>query len=244
MLFITLMSSYHRRCYTGIMRILLIEDEIKIAKALKRALEQEKYAVDMVHDGDSGYAMLTTEPYDLAIIDRLLPGDRDGTTLLTDARAEGVQTPALILTALGSIKDRTSGLDAGADDYLVKPFALEELLARVRALLRRPVKQQGMVLRADDLTLDTVSSKVQRAGQEISLTSKEYGLLEYLLRNQGRPLSKDAIIAHVWDFDADILPNTVEVYIKYLRSKIDAPFEKPLIKTIRGFGYTIESTRK
>ena len=226
------------------MRILLIEDEIKIAKALKRALEQERYAVDMVHDGDSGYAMLTTEPYDLAIIDRLLPGSRDGMTLLRDARAKDIQTPALILTALGGIKDRTSGLDAGADDYLVKPFALEELLARVRALLRRPFKQQGVILQAGDLTLDTVSAKVVRAGQDISLTSKEYGLLEYLLRNQGRPLSKDAIIAHVWDYDADILPNTVEVYIRYLRAKIDTPFQKPLIKTIRGFGYTIESARE
>lgn len=226
------------------MRVLLIEDEVKIAKALQRALEQESYAVDVAHDGDSGYAMLTTEPYDLAIIDRLLPGDRDGMTLLEDARNEGVQIPTLILTALGSVKDRTSGLDAGADDYLVKPFALEELLARVRALLRRPATQQGTILRAGDLTLDTVSSKVTRAGKEISLTSKEYGLLEYLLRNQGRPLSKDAIIAHVWDFDSDILPNTVEVYIKYLRSKIDAPFPKPLIKTIRGFGYTIDSGEK
>lgn len=223
------------------MRVLLIEDEIKIAKALKRALEQESYAVDVTHDGDSGYAMLATEPYDLAIIDRLLPGGRDGITIIKDARGGGVHTPVLLLTALGSVKDRASGLDAGADDYLVKPFALEELLARVRALLRRPTEQQGMILKAGDLTLDTVSSKVERAGQDISLTSKEYGLLEYLLRNQGRPLSKDAIIAHVWDFDSDILPNTVEVYIKYLRSKIDAPFSKPLIKTVRGFGYTIDS---
>lgn len=223
------------------MRILLIEDEIKIAKALKRALEQESYAVDMTHDSDDGYAMLTTEPYDLAIIDRLLPGSRDGVAIIKEARAQKVQTPVLLLTALGSVKDRTDGLDAGADDYLVKPFALEELLARVRALLRRPAEQQGIILRADDLTLDTVSSKVTRGGKEITLTGKEYGLLEYLLRNQGRPLSKDAIIANVWDFDSDILPNTVEVYIKYLRSKIDAPFNKPLIKTVRGFGYTISS---
>ncbi len=222
------------------MRILLVEDERKIARALGRALEQESYAVDIVHDSDSGYAMLTTEPYDLAIIDRLLPGGRDGMAIIKDARAAGIHTPALLLTALGSVKDRTSGLDAGADDYLVKPFALEELLARVRALLRRPVEQQGTTLQAGDLTLDTVSYKVTRAGKEISLTSKEYSLLEYLLRNQGRPLSKDAIIAHVWDFDSDILPNTVEVYIKYLRSKIDAPFDTPLIKTVRGFGYTLK----
>lgn len=226
------------------MRILLIEDELKIAKALKRALEQEKYAVDMTHDSDNGYAMLTTEPYDLAIIDRLLPGDRDGVTIVKDARAQQVHTPVLLLTALGGINDRTTGLDAGADDYLVKPFALEELLARVRALLRRPIEQQGTVLTAGDLTLDTVSFRVERAGQEITLTSKEYSLLEYLLRNQGRPLSKNAIIAHVWDFDADILPNTVEVYIKYLRAKIDTPFGAPLIKTVRGFGYKLEAQTK
>lgn len=226
------------------MRVLLIEDEQKIAKALKRALEQESYAVDLAHDSDSGYAMLATEPYDLAIIDRLLPGGRDGTMIVKDARTNNVHTPILLLTALGSVKDRTEGLDSGADDYLVKPFALEELLARVRALLRRPIEQQGIILRAADLSLDTVSSRVTRAGKEITLTNKEYSLLEYLLRNQGRPLSKDAIIAHVWDFDADILPNTVEVYIKYLRSKIDAPFERPLIKTVRGFGYTLQGEEK
>lgn len=222
------------------MRILLVEDEQKIAKALKRALEQEGHAIDMSHDSDSGYAMLTTEPYDLAIIDRLLPGGRDGIAIVKDARAEGIHIPVLLLTALGSIKDRTVGLDAGADDYLIKPFALEELLARVRALLRRPTEQQGTILKADDLELDTVSLKVTREGKDIALTSKEYSLLEYLLRNQGRPLSKEAIIAHVWDFDSDILPNTVEVYIKYLRTKIDAPFKKPLIKTVRGFGYKLE----
>lgn len=226
------------------MRVLIIEDEQKIAKALKRALEQESYAVDVAFDGDDGYAMITTEPYDLAIVDRLLPGEKDGIEITKEARAQGIHTPILMLTALGSLKDKTSGLDTGADDYLVKPFALEELLARVRALLRRPAEQQGTVLKAADLTLDTVSFKVLRAGQEITLTNKEYSLLEYLMRNQGRPLSKDAIIAHVWDFDSDILPNTVEVYIKYLRSKIDAPFEKPLIKTIRGFGYTLQDAEK
>lgn len=223
------------------MRVLLVEDEHKIARALKRALEQESYAVDVAYDGDSGYAMATTEPYDLAIIDRLLPGERDGLAIIKGMREQKIHTPVLLLTALGSIKDRTTGLDAGADDYLVKPFALEELLARVRALLRRPAEQQGTVLKAGDLTLDTVTFKVTRAGKEISLTNKEYGLLEYLLRNQGRPLSKENIIAHVWDYDADILPNTVEVYIKYLRAKIDAPFNKSLIKTVRGFGYKLSA---
>lgn len=226
------------------MRILLVEDEKKIAKALKRALEQENYAVDLAFDSETGSAMLMTEPYDLAIIDRLLPGGKDGITITKEARDKGINTPILLLTALGSVSDKTTGLDAGADDYLVKPFALEELLARVRALLRRPVEQQGTILTADDLSLDTVSFRVTRAGKDIQLTSKEYSLLEYLLRNQGRPLSKDAIIAHVWDFDADILPNTVEVYIKYLRTKIDTPFDTPLIKTIRGFGYMLDGEKK
>ncbi len=223
------------------MRVLLVEDEHKIARALKRALEQESYAVDVAYDGDNGYAMATTEPYDLAIIDRMLPGDKDGIAIIKGMRDQKVHTPVLLLTALGSVKDRTTGLDSGADDYLVKPFALEELLARVRALLRRPAEQHGTVLKAGDLSLDTVTFRVVRAGKEISLTNKEYGLLEYLLRNQGRPLSKENIIAHVWDYDADILPNTVEVYIKYLRAKIDAPFEKPLIKTVRGFGYKLSA---
>lgn len=223
------------------MRVLLVEDEHKIARALKRALEQESYAVDVAYDGDTGYAMATTEPYDLAIIDRLLPGERDGIAIIKGMREQKVHTPVLLLTALGSVKDRTTGLDSGADDYLVKPFALEELLARVRALLRRPAEQRGTVLTAGDLSLDTISFQVTRAGKEIPLTNKEYGLLEYLLRNQGRPLSKENIIAHVWDYDADILPNTVEVYIKYLRAKIDAPFEKPLIKTVRGFGYKLSA---
>lgn len=224
------------------MRILVIEDEHKIARALKRALEQESYAVDVAYDGDDGYAMITTEPYDLAIVDRLLPGERDGIEIIRALREQKIHMPVLLLTALGSVKDRTTGLDSGADDYLVKPFALEELLARVRALLRRPVEQQGTVLKADSLTLDTTTFTVTREGKTIPLTSKEYGLLEYLLRNQGRPLSKETIIAHVWDYDADILPNTVEVYIKYLRSKIDAPFKTPLIKTVRGFGYKIEDS--
>jgi DNA-binding response OmpR family regulator len=223
------------------MRILVVEDEHKIARALKRALEQESYAVDVVYDGDEGYAMATTEPYDVAIIDRMLPGEYDGLAIVKAMRDAKIHTPVILLTALGSVNDRTKGLDGGADDYLVKPFALEELLARVRALLRRPVEQQQNVLTAGDLSLDTVNFSVTRAGKSIQLTSKEFGLLEYMLRNQDRPLSKDTIIAHVWDYDADILPNTVEVYIKYLRSKIDADFERPLIHTVRGFGYKLQA---
>jgi len=224
------------------MRVLIVEDEHKIARALAKALEQETYAVDVAYDGDEGYAMATTEPYDVAIIDRMIPGEYDGIGIVTAMRDKKIHTPVLFLSALDSIKERTIGLDAGADDYLVKPFALEELLARVRALLRRPSEQQSDTLTAGDLSLDTVTYTVTRANTPIQLTSKEYALLEYLLRNQGRPLSKDVIISHVWDYDADVLPNTVEVYIKYLRNKIDAPFKKPLIHTVRGFGYKLEAS--
>jgi DNA-binding response OmpR family regulator len=223
------------------MRVLIVEDEHKIARALAKALEQETYAVDVAYDGDEGHAMATTEPYDIAIIDRMLPGEYDGIGIVKAMRAAKVHTPVLFLSALDSVKERTAGLDAGADDYLVKPFALEELLARVRALLRRPTEQQSDVLSAGDLTMDTVTYTVQRAGKTIQLTSKEFALLEYLLRNQNRPISKDVIISHVWDYDADVLPNTVEVYVKYLRAKIDVPFKKPLIHTVRGFGYKLEA---
>lgn len=223
------------------MRILIIEDEHKIARALKKALEQESYAVDVAYDGDEGYAMATTEPYDAAIVDRMLPGSHDGIEIVKAMREQKIHTPVLLLTALSSVTQRTDGLDSGADDYLVKPFALEELLARVRALLRRPVEQQSTILKAGDLALNTVTYEVTRNDKPIQLTGKEFALLEYMLRNQNRPLSKEVIIAHVWDYDADILPNTVEVYIKYLRSKVDDPFTKPLIRTMRGFGYKLQA---
>jgi DNA-binding response OmpR family regulator len=156
-------------------------------------------------------------------------------------RKAKIHTPVLLLTAKGTIADRTTGLDSGADDYLVKPFALEELLARVRALLRRPVEVQQTVLTVGDLSLNTVTSQVKRGNVEISLTGKEFALLEFLLRNQGRPSNKDTIISHVWDYNADVLPNTVEVYMKYLRQKVDDPFKTKLLHTIRGFGYKIEA---
>ncbi len=224
------------------MRILLIEDEHKIARALKKALEQESYAVDVAYDGDEGYAMATTEPYDAAIIDRMLPGSYDGLAIVSAMREAKIHTPVLLLTALGSVGDRTKGLDKGADDYLVKPFALEELLARVRALLRRPAVQHPAILRVGDLTLDTINCLVMRAEQAISLTSKEFAILAYMMRNPNRPLSKELIMAHVWDYDADILPNTVEVYIRYLRAKIDDPFDTSLLHTMRGFGYKIQAS--
>jgi DNA-binding response OmpR family regulator len=221
------------------MRVLVIEDDHKIANALKKALEQEKYAVDVSYDGDDGYAMATTEPYDVAIVDRMIPGEYNGLQIVEAMRKAKIHTPVLLLTALSSIRDRTKGLDSGADDYLVKPFALEELLARVRALIRRPAEQQASVLQYKDLSMDTNNFVVKRADKTINLTSREFSLLEYLMRNPERTVTKDVIISHVWNYDADILPNTVEVYIKYLRGKIDAPFKTNLIHTIRGFGYRL-----
>lgn len=223
------------------MRVLVIEDEHKIARAIKKALEQESYAVDVSFDGDDGHAMATTEPYDAMIIDRMLPGAHNGLDIVKDVREQGIHTPILFLTALGRTEDKTTGLNSGADDYLVKPFAIEELLARVRALLRRPSKQHSSVLAADGLSLNTVEHTVTHNGKELQLTAKEFGLLEYLLRNKNRILTKDTIIAHVWDYDADILPNTVEVYIKYLRNKVDKPFKTNLIQTVRGFGYRLSA---
>ena len=222
------------------MRILIVEDERKIARALGRALKNEKYAVDISHDGTDAYAMAGMIDYDLLILDRMIPGDYDGLGLTKKLREEGKTVPILLLTALGEIKDKTEGLDSGADDYLTKPFALDELLARVRALLRRPQTQAETILKIADLSLDLNAHEVFRNNQKIELTNKEFSLLEYLVRNAGRPVSKEQIIDHVWDYDADILPNNIEVYISYLREKVDKPFERKLIKTVRGIGYKID----
>lgn len=226
------------------MRVLIIEDERKIARALKKALEQEHYAVDMTHTSDEGLAMAMTEPYDLLIVDRMLPGSTDGIGIVRQLRSESFTMPILLLTALGRAEDKVTGLDSGADDYLVKPFSIDELLARSRALLRRPRNTESIVLEAEGVTLDTTKQEVTVKGTPVPLTAKEYGLLEYLLRNKNRPLSKASIMQHVWDYDANILPNTIEVYIKYLRAKIDKPFGKNIIKTVRGFGYKIEDKKK
>ena len=222
------------------MRLLVIEDEVKLARLIGRALEKERYAVDVVHDGDEGLAMARTEPYDTLIIDRMLPG-KSGTEIIASLRKESISTPALLQTALGTIEDRTYGLDIGADDYLVKPFALEELLARVRALLRRPPTTEVPILKIGNLELDTQQKTVKHSDKIIDLTAKEYALLEYLMKHPGQTLAKETIIAHVWDFDADILPNNVEAHIKQLRQKIDKPFGTSLIKTVRGFGYRMTS---
>ena len=222
------------------MRILIVEDEHKIANALKRGLEQEAYAVDVAYDADEGLSSALTGEYDLIVLDRMLPGLIEGVDICKEVRAHHIHTPIIMLTAKDRISDRVQGLNSGADDYLIKPFAFEELLARIRALLRRPEEALDTQLKLDDLTLDTVNYEVRRAGRLIPLSNKEYSLLHYLMRNQNRVLSKSNIINHVWDFDADVLPNNVEVYIGYLRNKVDKPFSGPnLIQTIRGFGYKL-----
>lgn len=221
------------------MKVLLVEDEHKIANAIKKGLEQENFAVDVVYDGDDGMDWATNDPkeYDLVILDWMLPGKNDGFSILKMMRERNNHTPVIFLTAKDQVKDRVLALNAGADDYLVKPFAFEELLARIYSLLRRPKDSFSQILKYQDLALDPEKKIVKRQGKNIDLSGKEFSLLEYLMRNKERVLSKDNIISHVWDFDADILPNTVEVYIGYLRNKIDKPFKPDLIHTRRGFGY-------
>ncbi|HPG37184.1 response regulator transcription factor [Candidatus Saccharibacteria bacterium] len=221
------------------MRILVIEDEQKIAAALKRGLELKGYAVDAVHDADTGLSHALDSDYDIILLDRMLPGSMDGVELARRARAGGQSAPIIMLTARGSVSDKVEGLAGGADDYLVKPFSFDELVARIQALLRRPPLVSTEALTCQDLSLNPSTFVVARAGQTIDLSQKEFALLEYLMRNQGRVVSKDTIIAHVWDGDSLILPNTVEVYVGYLRAKIDKPFKKALLKTKRGFGYIL-----
>jgi DNA-binding response OmpR family regulator len=218
------------------MRILLIEDEIKLAQAIKRALQLQKYAVDIVNDGAEGLDLAVGEQPDLIILDVMLPS-MDGITVCKELRRQNVLTPILMLTARGQITDKVSGLDVGADDYMVKPFSFEELFARIRALIRRPVVSTDPVLTIDTLMLDPKSLSVKRSNKEIQLSAKEFALLHYLMRNQNTVLTKEHLVQHVWDYDADILPSTIEVHIKHLRDKIDKPFARPLIHTVRGFGY-------
>lgn len=224
------------------MKLLVVEDEHRIAQAIKEGLEDEGYAVDVEHDGQAGYAAASATPdeYDLILLDVMMPG-MTGNEVAASLRRDGNHTPILMLTARDQERDIIKGLDTGADDYLAKPFSFDVLLARIRALLRRPHHSLGETLMVGDLTLDPVDKRVERAGQFIRLTSKEYAILEYFMRNPGRVLSKDNIISHVWDFDADVLPNNVEVFITFIRAKIDKPFKKQLLHTVRGFGYKLSA---
>jgi two-component system OmpR family response regulator len=223
------------------MRILVIEDEQKIAAAIKRGLELSGYAVDAVHDADTGLSYALDPDYDVIILDRMLPGSMDGVALCKKLRADDVHTPVLMLTARGTIGDRVEGLNGGADDYLIKPFSFDELKARVAALLRRPIQTTGTVLSVGDLSLNSTSFEVKRGDTPIKLSHKEFALLEYFMHHPGQIINKDTLIAHIWNEQADILPNTIEVYIGYLRTKIDRAFpkSKPLLHTQRGFGYKL-----
>lgn len=217
----------------------MVEDEHKIAQSIKKGLEQENYAVDVAFTGSEGFDLASTEEYDLIILDLMLPGI-NGLEIIKNLREQQNHTPVLILTAKGQLEDKVNGLNEGADDYLTKPFAFEELLARVRALSRRPKTEIGTILGFDNLTLNTQTFQVKRGDVSINLSAKEFALAEYLLRHPSQVLTKDQIIAHIWDYESDVLPNTVEVYIGYLRRKIDKPqLGKPLIHTARGFGYRL-----
>lgn len=222
------------------MKILLVEDEHKIANSVKQGLLQENLVVDLAFDGTSGFDLAASETFDLIILDRLLPG-MDGLTICKKLRALGNHTPILMLTAKSQIADKVEGLNSGADDYLSKPFAFEELLARIKALARRPKSSIGNEIIVGDLSLNTTTFEVKRSNKIIDLSSKEFSILEYLMRHKNKILTKEQIINHVWNYDSDILPNTVEVFVGYLRNKIDKPFKnvKPLIQTVRGFGYRL-----
>lgn len=221
------------------MRIIVIEDDKKIAAFIKKGLEEEHYAVDVFHDGKEGAYWAAVNEYDLIVLDIMLPG-KDGIEICDEIRHKNILTPILMLTAKSSVKDRVKGLDTGADDYLTKPFAFEELFARVRSLLRRNQSYKTKTLEIADLELDPASRTVSRAGRRIALTGKEYALLEYLMRNKGRVLTETMIITHVWDMSYDPESNIVNVYVHHLREKVDKGHKKKLIHTIRSLGYTIK----
>lgn len=221
------------------MRLLVVEDEPAIAAFLRQGLTEEGFAVDVAEDGPSAMDFALLTPYDAIVLDLLLPG-KDGLEVCADLRRRGVRTPILMLTARGSVDDRVRGLDTGADDYLVKPFAFAELLARLRALLRRPSNALPSRLQAADLVLDPVTHRVSRAGRPVDLTPKEFALLELFMRHPGQVLSRTQIAEHVWNYNFLNESNVVDVYVRYLRQKIDRDFEPKLLRTVRGVGYRLE----
>jgi DNA-binding response OmpR family regulator len=220
------------------MRMLLVEDEKKLSDLIARALKAERYAVDVANDGSTGWEMADSYDYDLVILDLMLPG-LSGTEILRRIRAKNDQVPILVLTARDATEEKVRNFEAGADDYLTKPFAFAELIMRVKALLRRGPVSRSSVLRVADLEVDRLSQQVRRAGRRIELTAKEYALLEYLATNPGRVFSRTMIIEHVWDQSFEGLTNIVDVYVRHLRGKVDDPFPTKLIRTVRGVGYSL-----
>ncbi len=224
------------------MHILVVEDEQRLAYLLRRVLLEERHTVDLAHEGHTGLNLAESGTYDIVILDVMLPG-LDGLEICRQMRADGIMSPVLMLTARGAVEDRVAGLNVGADDYLTKPFAMEELLARINALLRRRDRsfEAAHQLHVDDLTLDLVRHEARRAGHVIELTAKEFALLEYLMRHPGQVLTRTQIIDAVWRYDLEALSNVVDIYIHYLREKIDHGFSRSLIKTVRGMGYKIDA---
>lgn len=221
------------------MRILVVEDEKKVARFIQQGLEEEHYTVDVAHDGIAGLSMAESQSYDAIVLDVMLPG-KDGVQVTRELRANRKATPILMLTAKTSTEDKVAGLDSGADDYLTKPFAFAELLARLRSLLRRGAQEKTTVLALADLVLDTVTHRARRGDRAIELTAKEYALLEFFLRNKDRVLSRTIIAEHIWDYHFDTGTNLIDVYINHLRNKVDTGFEKKLIHTVRGVGYVMK----
>ena len=221
------------------MRVLVVEDEVKMVRAVRRGLEQEGYAVDSASDGDEGLYLATENAYDAIVLDVMLPGI-DGFEVCRRLRAERRWAPVLMLTARDTVADRIEGLDVGADDYLVKPFAFGELLARLRALIRRGAVERPAVLRAGDVILNPAAHAVTRSGRQVELSAREFALLEFLMRHPGEVVSRTAILEHVWDYSYDGRSNVVDVYVGYLRRKLEQPFGRTLIRTVRGVGYVLE----
>lgn len=221
------------------MRILIADDDAKAASLLVQGLKAEGYAVDLARDGDEAVWLAESHPYDVMVFDVMMPG-KDGFTAVRQLRHKNINAPVIFVTARGEVEDRIRGLDAGGDDYLVKPFSLSELLARLRAVLRRQRPQVSNVLRVGDLELDLLARKARRGGQEIDLTNREFALLEFLCVSSPKPVSKMAIVEHVWDQHFDSQTNVVNVYINYLRKKIDPPGMKPLLHTVRGVGFALK----
>jgi two-component system copper resistance phosphate regulon response regulator CusR len=225
--------------YNGTMRILVVEDDRKVSGFLRRGLQEENYAVDVCPEGNEALYLAQVNPYDVIVLDVMLPG-RDGFSVCRELREKGVLAPVLMLTAKDAVEDRVAGLSEGADDYLTKPFSFEELLARIRALLRRSQEYKAPVLKVGDLELDPVRRLVVRAGKAITLTGREYALLEYLMRNRGRVVTPSMILEHVWDMNYEGASNIVNVYISHLRNKVDKDHGTKLIQTLRGHGYRVD----